>query len=271
VPNNFNDPGSPSNTDDVKLQDTFDSDRTESVDSSSTESSSIDLPLGESIDDALSKGAEVLTDATGSANDDIGSDRADAENFWLELLYIVLMSLGLAFGIRILIAEARYIPSESMLPTLEVNDRLIIEKISYRLRDPERGDIVVFRPTDKILESQPGLKDALIKRIVGVPGDTVELIEGVVHINGEEMTEYYIHEDLVPPGDEHYYWGPEVIPDESYLVLGDNRRNSYDGVFWGLLPEDKIIGRAAVRIWPPARIGGVDSEDPIFEFEDDGL
>ncbi|NET53155.1 MAG: signal peptidase I, partial [Merismopedia sp. SIO2A8] len=192
------------------------------------------------------------------------------ENFWLELLYIGAMSLGLAFGIRTLIAEARYIPSESMLPTLEVDDRLIIEKVGYRFREPQRGDIVVFNPTDTIKERQPDLKDALIKRIVGVPGDTIKLREGVVCINDQVMTEYYIHEELVSPNDEHYSWGPKVIPSDSYLVLGDNRRNSYDGVFWGLLPKDKIIGRAAVRIWPPARMGKVDSENPIFELAEDG-
>lgn len=191
----------------------------------------------------------------------------DVENFWQELLYIVVMSVVLAFGIRALVAEARYIPSESMLPTLEVDDRLIIEKMSYRFREPKRGDIVVFKPTDGIKERQPDLKDALIKRIVAVPGDTVELVEGVVYINDQQMIENYTFEAEIPPTDQHYQWGPEVIPEDSYLVLGDNRLNSYDGVFWGLLPDDKIIGRAAVRIWPPGRLGSIDSEDPIFEFQ----
>ena len=191
----------------------------------------------------------------------------DVENFWQELLYIVVMSVVLAVGIRWLVAEARYIPSESMLPTLKVNDRLIVEKMSYRFRDPKRGDIVVFKPTDGIKERQPDLKDALIKRIVGIPGDTIELIEGVVYVNDQKMIENYTFEAIIPPTDQHYDWGPEIIPEDSYLVLGDNRLNSYDGVFWGLLPDDKIIGRAAVRIWPPSRIGNIDLEDPIFEFQ----
>ena len=191
----------------------------------------------------------------------------DVENFWQELLSIVVMSVVLAVGIRWLVAEARYIPSESMLPTLEVNDRLIVEKMSYRFREPKRGDIVVFKPTDGIKELQPDLKDALIKRIVGVPGDTVELIEGVVYVNDQMMVENYTFDAIIPDTDKHFAWGPQVIPEDSYLVLGDNRLNSYDGVFWGFVPDDKIIGRAAVRIWPPGRIGGIDSEDPIFEFQ----
>ncbi|NEQ97062.1 MAG: signal peptidase I [Cyanothece sp. SIO2G6] len=244
--NNFNDPLSPSD-----------------LESGLSESDKSNLNR----DDVLSP--ESQSDKPTAPESPDQPDSAEVENFWSELLYIVTLSVSLAFGIRWQIAEARYIPSESMLPTLEVNDRLIIEKVSYRFRDPHRGDIVVFKPTDTILERQPDLKDALIKRVVGLPGDTLELIEGVVYINDEKMTEYYLYEDLVPPGDEHFYWGPEEIPEDSYLVLGDNRRNSYDGVFWGFLPEDKIIGRAAVRIWPPARMGGIDSEDPIFEFETD--
>ena len=236
MPNNFNDPSSQPDLEKNLLPDGL--------------PSSEDMPS-----------SEVFSASPTNAQTD------ETENFWQELLYIVVMSVALAFGIRWLIAEARYIPSESMLPTLKVYDRLIVEKVSYRFRDPQRGDIVVFRPTDSIKESQPDLKDALIKRIVGVPGDTIELIEGTVHVNGERMIENYVYETIIPPTDQHFSWGPEIIPEDSYLVLGDNRLNSYDGVFWGLLPDDKIIGRAAVRIWPPARIGGIDSENPIFEFE----
>lgn len=210
---------------------------------------------------------DVASSSASSAHTPRSGQTEDVENFWQELLYIVVMSVVLAVGIRWLVAEARYIPSESMLPTLKVNDRLIVEKMSYRFRDPKRGDIVVFKPTDGIKERQPDLKDALIKRIVGVPGDTIELVEGIVYVNDQPMIENYTFDATIPPTDQHYQWGPEVIPEESYLVLGDNRLNSYDGVFWGLLPDDKIIGRAAVRIWPPGRMGSIDSEDPIFEFQ----
>ncbi|MEO1521595.1 MAG: signal peptidase I, partial [Cyanobacteria bacterium J06633_2] len=172
-----------------------------------------------------------------------------------------LLSLILAFGIRKFIAEARYIPSESMLPTLEINDRLIIEKISYRFHEPHRGDVVVFRPTDAIRKADPTFNDALIKRIVGLPGDTVEIDpSGHIYVNNNRLVETYTNE---PPDDA---WGPRTVPPNSYLVLGDNRNNSYDSRFWGFVPDDDLIGRAAVRVWPPNRLGTLNDE-PLFYFE----
>ncbi|MEM9452493.1 MAG: signal peptidase I [Cyanobacteria bacterium P01_E01_bin.6] len=184
-----------------------------------------------------------------------------AENFWIELRNILILSIVLAFGIRHFIAEARYIPSESMLPTLEVNDRLIVEKISYRFREPQRGDVVVFRPTAAIKKADPDFHDALIKRIVGLPGDTVEVRDGQVYINDQLLVESYTFESV--EGD----WGPEIVSENSYLVFGDNRNNSYDSRFWGGVPQEDLIGRAAVRVWPPNRVGALNDE-PLFYFED---
>jgi len=184
----------------------------------------------------------------------------EPENFWVEMRNILVLSIALAFGIRHFVAEARYIPSESMLPTLEINDRLIIEKMSYRFRQPTRGDVVVFRPTDTIKAENPTFNDALIKRIVGLPGEIIEVKEGQVFVDGEPIVETYIEEEPA------YMWGPQEIPEESYLVLGDNRNNSYDSHFWGFVPKDNLIGRAAVRVWPPNRLGPLDKQ-PAFYFE----
>lgn len=171
----------------------------------------------------------------------------------------------LAIGIRQFVAEARYIPSESMLPTLEVNDRLMIEKLSYRFRTPERGDVIVFRPTDT-LEAQK-FHEAFIKRVIALPGETVELRDGRVYIDGRPLNEDYVAEadvtevgicDLQP--ETPYLAKPVTIPNDSYLVLGDNRRNSYDGRCWGIVPTEKIIGRAAIRFWPLNRMGGIEAE-----------
>lgn len=174
------------------------------------------------------------------------------ENPWLEIVKTIGLAAVMAIGIRSFVAEARYIPSGSMLPTLEINDRLFIEKISYRFNPPERGDIIVFRPTDTLKQENPELKDAFIKRVIGTPGDVVEVRNEKVFINGEPIEEDYI---AAPP---EYEWGPEEVPEDSYLVLGDNRNNSYDSHYWGFVPRENIIGRAAVRFWPPDRIGEVD-------------
>lgn len=176
------------------------------------------------------------------------------ENPWIETVKTIGVSVVLALGLRAAIVEARYIPSGSMLPTLEINDRLIVEKVSYHFNDPQRGDIVVFSPTDRLRQDNPSLRDAFIKRIIGLPGETVEITNGQVLINGEPIEENYIPEEYAPD----YEWGPAVVPDGEYLVLGDNRNNSYDSHFWGYVPERNIIGRAVIRFWPPQRMGTID-------------
>ena len=174
------------------------------------------------------------------------------QNPWIEGLQTIGLSIALALGIRQFVAEARYIPSESMKPTLQINDRLVIEKISYRFQDPQRGDIVVFWPPEEINNN----KDAFIKRIVALPGDTIEVTEGKVLVNGEVQQESYIQ---APP---NYEQPPLVIPADSYFVLGDNRNSSYDSHAWKIakpfVPEDQIIGKAVVRFWPLTRVGGLD-------------
>ncbi|MGV0026259.1 signal peptidase I [Phormidesmis priestleyi] len=180
------------------------------------------------------------------------------DNPWLEGLKTIGLSALLAIGIRQFVAEARYIPSGSMLPTLQINDRLIIDKLSYRVNSPQRGDIVVFSPTNT-LEKQ-NFHDAFIKRVIGLPGDKVEVKNGKVLINDKPIAENYI--DEAP----QYQWRPEMIglpdrvPADSYLVLGDNRNNSYDSHYWGYVPREKIIGRAVVRFWPPNRVGEITPE-----------
>jgi signal peptidase I len=189
------------------------------------------------------------------------------ENPWVEAVKTIGLSLILALGIRQFVAEARYIPSESMVPTLEVNDRLMVEKVSYLVHPPERGDIVVFWPPDIVAEVCQGQqgpskpKDAFIKRVVGLPGDKIDVRGGQVFINDQLIEENYIKEEpnyqyppQVPsPGVEL----PEVVPSNSYFVMGDNRNNSCDSHMWGVVPRENIIGRAAFRFWPLDRLGGI--------------
>lgn len=165
------------------------------------------------------------------------------------------LSLVFAFGIRTLVAEPRYVASGSMLPTLEVNDRLMVDKLSYHWSNPERGDIVVFSPTEEL--KRRNLKDTFIKRLIGLPGEKVEIKGGRVYINDKLLREKYIAEKLV------YQWGPVTVPSQSYLVMGDNRDNSYDGRYWGFVPRDNIIGKAVVRFWSPERIGKIDPS-PLY-------
>lgn len=170
---------------------------------------------------------------------------------WGENIQILVLALGLAFLIRTFVAEPRYIPSESMLPTLEIGDRLIIEKLSYYSHPPHRGDIVVFAPPPQLQEQGYQGDQAFIKRVIGLPGDTIAVQDGRVFVNQQLLTEAYVAE---PP---NYLMSPMVIPPAQLFMMGDNRNNSNDSHIWGFLPRENIVGHACFRFWPLERFGGI--------------
>lgn len=169
---------------------------------------------------------------------------------WWEATKTVGVGLLLALGVHTYVAQLRSIPSESMVPTLEVGDRLIVEKLSYDFHLPHRGDIVVFKAPPALVEQS--LKGDLIKRIIAVPGDVVAVKEGQVYVNGTAVPEPYVAESA------EYGYGPVTVPEDQYFVLGDNRNHSYDSHFWGFVPRKDIIGRAVFRLAPISQVG------PIF-------
>jgi signal peptidase I len=163
------------------------------------------------------------------------------------------VALALAFFVRGTVAEARYIPSESMVPTLLVGDRLIVEKISYHFEHPQRGDVVVFNPPAKA----DGGGNAFIKRIIGLPGDKMDIRGGKVYVNGLALKEPYIEDAPAYPDPNWASIGMPggVVPKGHLFMMGDNRNNSADSHIWGPEPTKDIIGRAVFRFWPPNRIG----------------
>ncbi|ABX08446.1 Signal peptidase I [Prochlorococcus marinus str. MIT 9211] len=204
----------------------------------------------------------------------------------------VIITFTLYLGIRNYLAEARYIPSGSMLPTLEINDRLVIEKLTFRRRPPKRGEIVVFNSPfsfDQKLISErstqlpstlkctllslplinliPGLGDpacdAYIKRVVAVAGDEVFVgFQGELFVNSQLVNEPYVERFCTLSANNlgNCKSLRAKVPEGHVFVLGDNRRNSWDGRFWPgsqFLPHKEIIGRATWRFWPINRIGGL--------------
>ena len=166
-----------------------------------------------------------------------------------ENIRLVAIALVLALLIRMFVAEPRYIPSNSMLPTLHIGDRLVVEKVSYLFQSPQKGDIVVFEPPEQ-LQSLGYRKDQVfIKRIIGKPGQIVSVNNGKVYINEQPLSEDYIAE---PPA---YQLVPVQIPQDEFFVMGDNRNDSNDSHVWGFLPKQNIIGRAVFRFFPLDRIG----------------
>ncbi len=186
-----------------------------------------------------------------------------------ELPLLLAVAFVIAFLVKTFVAQAFFIPSESMVHTLEVGDRVLVSRMSYKLHEPNRGDIVVFtspfetqgsghdrslpsRVIHTVLESvglrQPSTED-FIKRVIGLPGETVEGKSGKIFINGRELVEPYLAED--PVGD----FPPKVIPKDQLWVMGDNRNRSSDSRVFGPIKESKIVGRAILRIWPVNRLG----------------
>ena len=184
-----------------------------------------------------------------------------------ELPVLLFVAFLIAFGVKSLVAQAFFIPSESMVSTLEIGDRVLVSRLSYRLHDPRRGDVVVFsspfengedkrglpiRVLHGILESI-GLRhpstDDFIKRIIGLPGETVEGKDGQIFVDGRQLVEPYISED---PGQG---FAPRKIDKGEVWVMGDNRGRSSDSRSFGPIDTDKIVGRAILRIWPIPRVG----------------
>lgn len=162
--------------------------------------------------------------------------------FFTEMVESIVIAVLLAVLIRFFILAPFWIPSGSMEPTLQVDDRIIVSKLAYRFWEPKRLDIIVFKyPKDPS-------KD-YVKRLIGLGSETVALKNNKLYINGQEMTEEYL-----PSGLRYNDFGPVVVPKGEYLMLGDNRPNSEDSRFWGPLQSKYIIGKALFIYWPLNRI-----------------
>ncbi|QEY31452.1 signal peptidase I [Synechococcus sp. RSCCF101] len=172
---------------------------------------------------------------------------------WLRSL---LLWLGLALLLRWQVLEPRWIPSGSMLPSLNLQDRVLVEKLSpHRSRPPPPGSVVVFRPPDALVDAGYDPTSALIKRVVAVAGDEVAVRDGALVRNGTICAEAWLQEPM------RYELAPVIIPEGNILVLGDNRNASLDSHLWGPLPSQRIIGRAIWRYWPLRRFGPVAVRD----------
>ncbi len=164
-----------------------------------------------------------------------------------DILETALLTLVIFLAVRLAVQNFR-VEGSSMEPTLHTNQYLLVNKVSYLVGEPQRGDIVVLRfPLDP--------RRDFIKRIVGLPGEQVEVKGGSVYVNGQALVEPYL---LQRPA---YTYPPTTLPPREYFVLGDNRNNSDDSHVWNGLPRKDIIGKAWVSYWPPATWGIVSHDD----------
>jgi signal peptidase I len=196
--------------------------------------------------------------APGGAPEDESGDPEEADEHpghslgrtVLEWLAVIACGVLIALTAQAFLVQAFWIPSESMVPTLEVGDRVLVNKLAYKAHDVNHGDLIVFeRPREAAQAGQDDIKD-LIKRVIAVGGDTVESRDGLVYVNGERIEEPYLVEgtptDRLPLTE---------VPDGQVFVMGDNRTNSEDSRDFGPIDEDTIVGRAVVKVLPLSDIG----------------
>jgi signal peptidase I len=236
-----------------------------------------DRPLGEAergadaSDGGPHAGSEGPTRRRSERHDAEGEDRR--WRFVGSTPFLILVALGVAILVKSFVIQAFYIPSESMVPTLEVGDRVFVNKFLFDGGDIHRGDVIVFEnPNQEELPdrgaiggfvhwlgegigfAQPENED-FIKRVIALPGETIEIRNEVVYIDGDPLDEPYLTQAAKNSMGDYPI---ETVPEDSLFVMGDNRGNSADSRYGlGFVPVDKVIGKAFVVIWPPSHLGGV--------------
>lgn len=162
-------------------------------------------------------------------------------SFWWEVIEVIILALLIVVPIRYFLFQPFVVDGSSMEPSFHDGDYLIVDQISYRFRPPERGEVIIFyAPTDT--------SRRFIKRVVGLPGETLETVDQQIAITSPEGEQFFF--------EDHYsqtavYRNFSItLEEDQYFVLGDNRDRSYDSRFWGYLPAENVIGRAVLRLWP---------------------
>ena len=196
----------------------------------------MDTP-GQTLDDAMPR----------PADDDARAKSQSSLRSVVEWVLIVAGAVLVAIVIRTFVLQAFYIPSSSMEPTLKIDDKVLVNKLSYKFHDINRGDIVVFeRPPG---ETDPKIKD-LIKRVIGLPGEEVEMHQCIVYINGRALHEPYLDGRKF----SNCEYGPVHVAANSLFVMGDNRPASKDSTVFGPISKNLVVGRAFLRVWPLSAI-----------------
>jgi signal peptidase I len=175
---------------------------------------------------------------------------------FVEWVLVIVGAILLALVVKVFLLQAFYIPSLSMYPTLREGDRVLVNKLSYRLHDVNRGDVIVFeRPASETSSNIPDL----IKRVVGLPGESISFIDGAVYVDGKRLDESYLSDGTVTSSanapNKCTAEAPCVVPSGQVWVMGDNRSDSKDSRYFGSIDESTIVGRAFVTVWPLGRFG----------------
>lgn len=203
---------------------------------------------GDTTNDALPEGGE---DATRSSTPAEESDARRSEGgilrWLLETAALLLAAFVLAQGIRTFVIQPYVVPTGSMIPTIQIGDRVLANKFIYRFGKPKPGDIIVF-------DDLSGRTPTLIKRVIATEGQTVDIRDGAVWVDGKRLNEPYVHGQSTQPGPVAL---PVTIPPDHVWVMGDNRNNSADSRWIGPQPLSAVEGEAFLTYWPPSRFGAL--------------
>ena len=178
-----------------------------------------------------------------------GNSKQKKGSFLKDMLIILLSAIAIATFLKLFIVDSRVVPSSSMYPTIQIGDRIILNKLAYLgSLEPERGDIIVCKPPAEL-----NSRYDLVKRIIGLPGETLEVKNGLVYINGEPIEEDYLNEVPI------YTYNQILIPDDCYFLLGDNRNQSLDSHYWAdpFIDISDIKGKVVGCYWPISEIGAL--------------
>ncbi len=178
------------------------------------------------------------------------TERTPLSRLVREWVVLIAAAALIAWAFESWAIQSFSIPSESMAPTLTDGDRVLVNKLSYRAHDVRRGDVVVVERPATAPKGSADDPDDLIKRVIGLPGDTIEARGGTVYINGRPLTEPYLGEGTITDRLDT----PLVVPKGEVFLLGDNRMDSKDSRAFGPVPVDSVVGRAFALIWPPNRV-----------------
>lgn len=180
--------------------------------------------------------------------------------FFLDSIQALVLALSVFVLLYLFVAQPNQVHGHSMDPNFHDKEFLLTEKVTYKRRDPKRGEVVVFKapPSEPCAENEC----EYIKRVIALPGEIVRLSDGEVYIGGSRLEEPYLSDQVVTEGGNFLREGrPLIIPQGEYLLLGDNRMHSRDGREFGTIPKEDIVGRAFFRYWPTTRLGVIEHAD----------
>lgn len=171
-------------------------------------------------------------------------------SYFKDYLLPVIIALAIVVVLRMFVIGMYYVPSGSMIPTLEINDRVVATKFTYQIGEPERGDVVVFKYP---VNEEQGIETVIyVKRCIGLPGETLEIKNNTVFIDGTPLVEDYLNTGTSMPD-----FGPVTIPEGEYFMMGDNRNDSSDSRVWGTVKDEYLVAKAQFIYWPFSHMGGL--------------